>query len=285
MSILNSIIQAILQSVFEILPLSESAHSSAFHEFAGRADGSVSALTGIIHIAIGVGIILATYNVFSKLTVELFRTFSDIFKKNIKGSSKRPVRRFMYFTLVSFVPLLLWLIPFGHAGFLYTVLHRTSYNGTLLDEGIFLLITGGVVLAAARQLSLSRNDGDVNIGLAVFAGFICLFTVPVAGFSLIAVIFSMMVLLGVSRRPALRYALTVAAPILLVLGIVETCIGTSVGWIEGILGAVLGVVVSFVLVRVLRFIIKKGYYKYFGIYDMGVGVIIAVVGIFQLALN
>lgn len=284
MSILISIIQAIFQSVYEILPISESAHSAAFHEFAGRADGTVSALTGIIHIAIAVGIIAASYNVFSKLAVEFFKTFGDMFKKNLTGSGKRPVRRFMYFTLLSFAPLILWLIPFGHAGFLYTVLNRMSYNGTLLDEGIFLLITGGVVIAAANMLKKEKNDGDVTLGLAIFAGFICLFSLPVAGFSLIALVFSMLVLLGVSRRPALRYALTLAAPIMLVQGIIETCVGASVGVVAGIIAAVLGLVVSFIMVRVLRFVIKKGYYQYFGIYDLGVGLIIAVVGIFQLAL-
>ena len=285
MSILNSIIQAILQAVFEILPISESAHSSAFHEFAGRADGGCSALTGIIHIAIAVGIVGACYNVFLKLGKEFFGTFSDIFKKQIKGSEKKPARRFMYYTLLSFAPLLLWLIPFGKAGFLYTVLHRSSYNGTLLDEGIFLLVTGGVVLAAARQLTLSRNDKNINIFLAVFTGFLCLFTVPVAGFSVIGIIFSMLVLLGVSKRPAIRYSLVIPAPIYLVLGIVETCVGESVGVVEGIIGAVLGVVATFILVKVLRWIIKQDYYKYFGIYDLGVGLIIGVVGIFQLALN
>ena len=285
MSILNSIIQAILQAVFEILPLSESAHSSAFHEFAGRADGSCSALTGIIHIAIAVGMLGASYNIFLKLGREFFATFSDIFKKQIKGSEKKPARRFMYYTLVSFAPLILWLIPFGDAGFLYTVLHRSSYNGTLLDEGIFLLVTGGVVLAAAKQLSLSRNDKSINIFLAVFAGFLCLFTVPVAGFSVIGIIFSMLILLGVAKRPALRYALIIPVPIYLVLGIVETCVGESVGVVAGIIGAVLGVVLSFVLVRVLRWVIKQDYYKYFGIYDMGAGFLFGVIGIFQLALN
>ena len=285
MQILSSIIQAILQAIFEILPLSMSAHSAAYHEFAGRADGSCSAVTGIIHIAIALGIVGASSGVFLKLGREFFSTFGDIFKKQLKGSEKKPARRFMYYTLISFAPLILWLIPFGDAGFLYTVLHRTSYNGTLLDEGIFLLVTGGIVIAAARQLSQSKNDKNVNLAFAVFVGFLCLFTVPVAGFSLIAVIFSMLVLLGVSRRPALRYALVISAPIMLVTGIVETCIGSSVGVIAGILAGVISLVLSFFLVKVLRWLIKQNYYMYFGIYDLGVGFIIAVVGIFQLALN
>ncbi len=285
MSILNSIIQSILQAIYEILPISASAHSAAFHEFAGKADGSFSSLTGIIHIGIAVGIIAASYGVFMKMGKEFFGTFADIFGRNIKGSSKKPARRFMYYTLVSFCPLILWLIPCGGAGFLFSVLRRTSYNGTLLDEGIFLLVTGAVVIAAARQLKLSRNDKSINLVFAIVTGVIVLLMLPLAGFSLIGGIFAVLILLGVSRRPALRYTLVISAPVMLVLGIVETCLGESVGVIEGIIGAVLSVVASFILVKVLRFIIKNNYLKYFGIYDLGVGFIIGIVGIFQLALN
>ena len=280
MSILSSIIQSILQAIFEILPISASAHSAAFHEFAGRADGTCSAITGIVHMGIAVGI-----NVFARLFKEFIATFSDMLSKSLKGSSKKPARRFMYQTMISFVPLLLWLIPFGKSGFLFTVLHKTSYNGTLLDEGIFMLLTGALVLAAARQLGLSRNDKSISFGLAVLVGFLILLMLPMSGFSLLCGIFSVLVLCGVARRPALRYALVITAPVMLVYGIVETCIGESAGVVAGILAAVISVVVSFLAVKVLRFIIKNNYFKYFGIYDLGFGFIIGVVGIFQLALN
>ncbi|MBQ9518041.1 MAG: undecaprenyl-diphosphate phosphatase [Eubacterium sp.] len=285
MSILKAIIQAILQVIFTILPVSVSAHSSAYHEFAHTADGTVSALTGIIHMGIAVGIIAASYTVFLHLAKEFAGTFGDMFSKRLKGSEKRPARRFLYFVLLSFAPLILWLIPFGKAGFLFSVLHKASYNGTLLDEGVFLLVTGGVLIAAARQLTLSRNDKDVTLVYAIIVGVLCLFCVPLSGFALIGIIFAVLILFGVSRRPALRYALTVTAPIYLVTGIVETCIGEDVGVIAGVLGAVIGALLSFVCVKVLRFIIKNDYLKYFAIYDLGFGFLIAVIGIFQLALN
>ncbi|MBR3149551.1 MAG: undecaprenyl-diphosphate phosphatase [Eubacterium sp.] len=260
MSILSSIIQSILQAIFEILPISASAHSAAFHEFAGRADGTCSAITGIVHMGIAVGIIAATFNVFARLFKEFIATFSDMLSKSLKGSSKKPARRFMYQTMISFVPLLLWLIPFGKSGFLFTVLHKTSYNGTLLDEGIFMLLTGALVLAAARQLGLSRNDKSISFGLAVLVGFLILLMLPMSGFSLLCGIFSVLVLCGVARRPALRYALVITAPVMLVYGIVETCIGESAGVVAGILAAVISVVVSFLAVKVLRFIIKNNYF-------------------------
>ena len=285
MSILKAIIQAILQVIYAILPISESAHASAYHEFAKTAGEQGSALTGIIHIAIAVGIIAASYKVFLRLGKELVGTASDIFSKNIKGSEKRPARRFLYYTLVSFLPLVLWAIPLGKAGLLFSVLHRTSSNGTLLDDGVFLLVTGALLLAAARQLSLSRNDRELTSLFAVAVGFLCLLCVPVSGLSLIGVPFAVLILLGVSKRPALRTALTVSAPIFLVLGIVETCTGEAVGVVAGILGAVIGLVTAFAAVKVLRYIIKKDYLKYFAIYDLGAGFLFAVIGIFQLALR
>ena len=285
MAIIKAIIQTLLQVIFTILPVSVTAHSSAYHEFAHTADGSLSALTGIINMGIAVGIIVASYTVFLRLVKEFIGTFSDIFTKRLKGSEKRPARRFMYFTLITFAPLILWLIPCGKAGFLFTVLHKTAYNGTLLDDGVFLLITGAVLIMAAKQLTLSRNDKDVTVIYAIIVGVLCLFIVPLSGFTLIGLIFALLILFGVSRRPALRYALTISAPIYLVAGIVETCIGESVGWIAGILGALIGAALSFVCVKVLRFIIKNDYLRYFAIYDIGFGFLIAVVGIFQLALN
>ncbi|MBQ7203762.1 MAG: undecaprenyl-diphosphate phosphatase [Eubacterium sp.] len=285
MSILISIIQAILQAIFAILPLSESAHSAAFHEFAHKADGSVSALTGIIHIAIAVGIIVAYNGVFMKLGREFFMSFSDIAKRNIKGSEKKPVRRFMYFTLISFAVLLLWLIPFGDAGFLFTVLHRTTYNATLLDEGIMLCVTAIMVLSSAKQINGTRNNGDISLFTALFVGFATLFFLPVGGFSLVGGIFAMLIIFGVEKRTAFRYAFVVSAPVFLVLGIVETCIGEKVGVVAGILAAIIGVVISFVCVKVFKWLVKDGYYKYLGIYDAGVGFLFAIIGIFQLALN
>ncbi len=285
MAILYAIIQAILQAICVIFPVSDSAHMSAFHEFAGRIDGTVSALTGIINLAVSLGIILATLNVFIPMGREIVYTCSDAVHKNLRGSSVKKTRRIMYFSLISFAVLLLWLIPFGDAGFLYTVLHRPSYNGTLLDEGIMLAVTGGMLLAAERQRSIDRKGKPLTLFSAIFAGFLSLIMLPVSGFSLLGGIFAMLVIIGVSWREALRYALLLTAPQLFVLGIVQICVGEKVGVIAGILGAVIALVASFMAVKFLRRIIKAGRLNYFGIYDLGVGAIIAVIGIFQLVLG
>jgi undecaprenyl pyrophosphate phosphatase UppP len=62
MSILTAIVQAILQAVTWILPISESGHSSIFHDFAGRVSDSCAAITGVIHIGIAIGIVICLYD-------------------------------------------------------------------------------------------------------------------------------------------------------------------------------------------------------------------------------
>lgn len=286
MSILTAIIQAVLQALSWVLPISEYGHSSLFHDFAGRTSGSCSAITGVIHIGIAIGIVIAFYKLFFSLSKEFFLTFRDLFKKELKGSAKAPARSFMYMTLISFVPMLLWLIPTGKNGFLFSLLRKTGYNGTLLDDGIFFVITGVLVLAAAKQLSLERNNKNVAVISAVIAGIACVVLVPVSGLSLVAGVFAVFMLLGVSKKLALRYSFVMSVPVLVVMGIVQICISvTPAGIAEIILGLVISAAVSFIAVKLLQWIINTHKLKFFGIYDIGIGVIAAVIGIFELILK
>lgn len=286
MSILTAIIQAVLQALSWVLPISEYGHSSLFHDFAGRASGSCSALTGVIHIGIAVGIVIASYKLFLTLSKEFFCTFRDLFKKQIKGSSKAPARSFMYMTLISFVPMLLWLIPTGKNGLLFNLLRKTGFNGTLLDDGIFFAVTGVLVLAAAKQLSLARNNKNVSVVSAVITGVVSVLIVPVSGLSLVAGVFAVLMLIGVSKKLSLRYSLVMSVPVLLVMGIIQLCIAvTPAGAVQIILGLIISAAVSFVAVKLLQWIINTNKLRFFGIYDIGIGVISVVIGIFELILK
>lgn len=285
MSILNAIVQAILQSIAWVLPISESGHSSMFHDFASRQTGANSTITGVIYIGIAVGIIIAMYKLFLKLSVQFAGTFKDMFKKQLKGSNKRPIRAFMYMTLVAFVPMVLWAIPTGH-GLIYTVLHRTSFNNTLLDDGIFFVVTGLLLLFVNKKLTKGYEEKTVTILPAVVVGMLSVFFVPVSGLSLIAGVFCVLVLFGVSKSLAYKFSFVVSAPVLVVMGIVEMCTATVfANWISIILALVISVLFSFLAVKVLIYVIKKLYLNYFGIYDIAVGIIIAIVGIFEIVLR
>ncbi len=286
MSVLTAIFQAILQAVTWILPISESGHSSLFHDFAAKGDGSCAAITGVIHIGISIGIIIALYKVFLSLAKEFFKAWGDLFKKRLDIKHIKPARQFMFMTVVSFVPMLLWLIPIGKNGFLYSVLRKTAFNSTVLDDGIFFVITGVLVLCAAKQLSIGKNNQNVNVIGAVIIGILSLLFVPISGLSLVGGVFAAAMLMGVSKKTAMRYSLVMSVPVLVVMGIIEICTAAvSADLISIILGLVISAAAAFLCVRLLQWIINSSKLKYFGIYDIGIGAISFVIGAFELILN
>lgn len=285
MSFLTAIFQAILQAIAWIFPISESGHSSIFHDFAGRTSGSCSALTGVIHIGIAVGIFLALFKLFLIMLKNLAGTFADLFKKQIKGSSRSSSRYFMYMSLISFVPMLLWLIP-TNKGLLYTLFRTTGFNATLLDDGIFLIALGVLVIMSAKMLEIGKNDKRVTLLPAIVTGVFSVLLVPLSGLSLIAGVFAILMLFGVSKKEAFRYSFVMSFPVLLVMGIIEICTATvSVGFVQAILALLISAGVSFLCVRVLKLVINTAKLKYFGFYDVAIGVIAGIVGIFELILK
>ena len=286
MSVLTAIIQAIFQAITYILPISETGHSALFHDFAGRFDSSAAAITGIVHIGIAIGIIIASYKLFLSMAKEFFGVFPDIFKKQLTSAPPKPARKFMYFTLLSFAPMIFWLIPFGEKGFLFSVLKSSGYNGTLFDEGIFFLVTGGLVLLSARQLKLSNNNKNINIPFALIIGFLSLIMVPVSGLSFLFGVFAVLMLFGVTKKIALRYSFVLSVPVLVVMGIIEICTAAEAASIvAAIIGLILSAAVSFVCVKLLKWIIKNEMLTYFAYYDFGIGVLALIIGIFELILR
>jgi len=257
-----------------------------FHDFAGRMDSSPAAITGIIHIGIAIGIFAAFLKLFLSLFLEFFAMISDVFTKQIKTKQPTPKRKFVYYTLLSFAPLVLWLIPTGKNGFLFSLLRKTGYNATLFDDGIFFLITGLLVFLCSRQLLLSKNNKNINLVFSLIIGAASLLLVPVAGLSFIGGVFCALMLLGVTKKLSLRYAFVLSVPILVVMGIIEICTASvSLELIPAIIGIILSAAVSFLCVRVFHWVINNNYLKYFAYYDFGIGALTLIIGIFELILK
>ena len=286
MSVITSIVQAILQSIAWIIPISESGHSAIYHDFASKADGYVAALTGVIHIGIAVGILVACLKMTVRMSKEFVSCAGDVVKRNFSYREARPARKFMLMLMLCFAPMLLWLIPIGKNGMLYEVLRRTNFNGTLLDTGIFFAVTGGLLLLALRQLTLEKNTKNMTVISAVTVGIVSLVLVPVTGLSLIGGVFSLLILMGVSKKQAVNFSLLMSVPILIVMGIIEIVTAAyKVTLVQIILALIFSVACSFVCTRVFKWLINKNTIKYVAYYDLFMGGIVAVIGIVQLIIR
>lgn len=285
MWILTAIFQAIGQALTWVFPISESGHSAIFHNFSGRFTNACSQLTGVVHIGIAIGIIAAFYKLFLHLGKNFFGAWNDLFHKRLDIKKSSPQRNFMYMTILSFVPMMIYLIPAGKYGNVYQVFHRTSYDNTLLGEGICIALTG-VLLIVAESMLDKKNKSLAPVLQALIIGVIAFLAIPSAGCSLVAGVFCVAVLVGMSDKYAVRYSMVLSSMALLVMGIIELCTAvTKINIISAIIGLVISAVITFFAVKILLFVIKNKALKYFAWYDITLGIICFVIGIFEIVIK
>lgn len=285
MSILKAIFQAIGQAIAWIIPISESGHSAIFHDFSGRFTNACSQLTGVIHIGIAIGIIAALYKLFLKLFLTFFGEWNDLFHKRIVLKPTTSGRSFMYMTMLSFVPLILYLIPAGKYGNMYFVFHRASYDGNLLGEGLCMALLGALLVVVSSMLN-KRFNPLPKWSQALILGVITFLAIPTAGCSLVGGVLCIGVLIGMSDKYALRYSMVMSVMVLIVTGIIEICVGvTTVTFFQVVFALIFSALTAFFAVKMLLFILKKNYLKYIAVYDISVGAVCFIIGIFEVLVK
>lgn len=285
MSILTAIFQAIGQALSWILPISESGHSAIFHNFSARFSGACSQLTGVVHIGIAIGLIAAFYKLFITLFKNFIGSWNDVFHKRLDIKNPKPARKFMFMTILSFVPMLAYLIPAGKYGNVYSVFHRMSYNENLLGEGICILLTGALIIVAIT-LEEKKLNPLPDILQALILGFIVFLAVPTAGCSVVGAVLCVGIIVGLGEKSSLRYSVVMSVMILIVMGIIELCVGvTKISVVSAVIGFAVAAVSAYFTSKLLIFLLKNKLLKYVGIYDAAIGFICLIIGVFQIVIK
>lgn len=285
MWIITAIFQAIGQALTWILPVSESGHSAIFHSFSQRYTGACSQLTGVIHIGIAIGIIAAFYKLFFYLAKSFFGAWNELFHKKLDLKHPTSQRSFMLMTILSFALMIFYLIPAGRYGNVYGFFNSTSHNESLLGEGIFIALTG-VLLMVTQSMFDKRSKPLPNFAKALILGLVAFIAVPTGGCSLVAGVFCVAILLGMSDKYALRYSMVMSVMVLLVRGIIEICVAvTTVNVVGALIAIVVAAAVTFFAIKIMLYIIKIRALNFFAWYDIALGAVCLVTGVFQLILK
>lgn len=286
MSIITAIFQAIGQVLTYLFPLSESGHSAIFHDFAGRYTNNCSELTGLIHIGMAIGILIAFYKVFLKLIFEFFSTGREIFTKNFDIKKTNNSRKFMYYSLIPYIFMLIYLIPVGGGRNIFTVLDSYSYDGNLISEGICFLINAVLLLVASIRLAKNEKGVQLSAPAVLITSVLVFFAIPVSGLSVCAVIVSVLAIFGINKKIAFRYFISLSVPVLLVRGIIEIalCI-TYVNIAAGIVGVIVAGAFAFFISKLSLYLLKNNCYKYFSYYGFTVGALGVIIGIIEVVIS
>ena len=105
MSIIEAIVQGILQGLTEFLPVSSSGHLSLFQHFTGLDGEGAVTMTIVFHLGTLAAVFIAFWDKIKKLIFEAFRMLKDIFTGKFKWKTMNPERRMIMMIIVSILPL------------------------------------------------------------------------------------------------------------------------------------------------------------------------------------
>ncbi|MBE6760571.1 MAG: undecaprenyl-diphosphate phosphatase [Ruminococcaceae bacterium] len=319
MSILEAILQGIVQGLTEFLPVSSSGHVSLVQHFLGVDLEGAQTFTLFLHF----GTLLAVFLVYRKLIwdlicegcraiADLFLDIVDLFRKG-KGKFKprftlkmdriNDDRRMVFAViLASACAILLFLPLFGGLGLTDTageevktladVSGYTSEDRDIVVEGICLLGTGVLLLAATSIANRRRNSavkarGYVDYKTAAVMGVgQCFAAMP--GLSRSGTTTTLGMICGTEKNAALQFSFIMSIPAVLAANVLEVVKMDSAGWAEfeavpTILGIVVAAVSGVLAIAGLKWIVSNDKLNYFGYYCLVVGAIIVAIGIAEHA--
>lgn len=281
MTILDAILQGIIQGLTEFLPVSSSGHLMLYAHISGNAGESNNFLfSAFLHL----GTLLATCLAFRDTVVALAREgghmISDLFKGQlIKKGLGSPERRMLYMMIIS----LAVLVPF------YFI--RDFIEGVaekyVIALGCFFLYTSVILFLSDRCRKGTKDAGKLTWKEALTIGIfqaIALFPgISRSGSTICGALF-----VGTDRDTAVKYSFMLGIPTILAGCLVEIKDAVDANALPineipmYLIGFVVAAVVGIGAIKLVDLLVKNNKFKYFAVYTLLLGLTVAGYGIYEV---
>ncbi len=278
MSILDAVIQAIIQGLTEFLPVSSSGHLSLFQHFTGQSGEGALLFSAILHLGTLVAVFIAFRDTIWALIKEFFVMLKDIFTGKFKWSTMNGERRMIIMLVIS----LAMLIPFYIFKDFFTGIAEDS---DILVEGVCFLYTSLILYLSDRQVKKHyKEPKDITVKDAVvvgaFQGVALLPGVSRSGSTIAGGLFS-----GFSRELAIRYSFILGIPAILGGCLLEVKDAFETGFelvlVPFVVGFIVAGVVGICAIKMVSWLMKSDKFKIFAYYTLALGIVVTAIGIFE----
>ena len=157
MSILDAIIQGIVQGLTEFLPVSSSGHLAITQHILGAGTGESNLFFNVmLHVGTLVAVVAFYHKLVWDLIKEFFLMLKDIFTGKFKWSKMNYNRNLVVMLIIGLIPLFLLFLPIpGTDMKLKDLADRLSASPVLIVTACSLILTS--VLVTARVLPQLTN--------------------------------------------------------------------------------------------------------------------------------
>lgn len=281
MSILDAIIQGIIQGLTEFLPVSSSGHLMLYSYLSGTEQSETGFLfSAFLHLGTLLAICIAFWSTVKALVVELCSMAKDLFTgKLIKNGLHNPERRMIVMLLIS----LAVLVPFY---FLRDWIEHVAQT-YLIALGCFFLYTALILFLSDKCVTGKKEAKDLTwkeaLTVGVFQAVALLPGVSRSGSTICSGLFA-----GMNRDTAVKYSFMLGIPTILAGCLVEIKDAISEGvmpWNElpvYLVGFVVAAVVGVLAIRMVDLLVKSNKFKYFAAYTLLLGLVVIGIGIFRM---
>ena len=295
MTILNAIIQGIVQGLTEFLPVSSSGHLSITQHIMGVTEDNLF-FNVMLHIGTLAAVCAFYHKLIVRLIVAFFSLVKDIFTGKFRWKEMDEDRNLLVMLVIGLLPLLLLFLPVpGTDMKIKDAAELLTEQKYFIFIGIALLITSLLLLlgSMASHRENTRHSGRhphengrtrMNLADAVTVGLVqCVAVLP--GISRSGSTLAAGQMRGVNKQKALDYTFILAIPSILAAAVLELKdaveVGISVDLAPLLIGMAVAAVVGYLSIVLFKWLLKTDKMIVFILYTALVGAAVVVVSIIE----
>lgn len=299
MSILDAIIQGIVQGLTEFLPVSSSGHLLISQHILGVKENNLF-FSIMLHIGTLIAVLAVYYKTILKLIKSFFEIIKDIFTGKFDFKKLDNDKNMVLMLMAGLLPLFLLFVPIpGSNTNVKGIAEELAGDKSIILVGIALIVTSILLKTGinARQTYKINYTFDrekpwegrkrLNLMDALSIGVTQFVAAIFPGISRSGSTLSTGLLRGINKQTALDYSFILGTPAILAAAVIELKDAlkagaiSSVGLAPVIVGMVVSAVVGFLSIKLFKWLLKTDKMIIFVIYTFVVGLVSVIIGVIE----
>ncbi|MBQ5319975.1 MAG: undecaprenyl-diphosphate phosphatase [Oscillospiraceae bacterium] len=281
MTILEAILQGIVQGLTEFLPVSSSGHLSLFQHFFGLDGENAVTMTIILHLGTLVAVFVAFWDKIKKLIIEAFRLLGDLFTGKFKWKEMNPERRMIMMIIVSILPL------FGFYIF-KDFFDNLASDEDIIVEGFAFLYTSALLFCSTRAKKYNcYTAGETTVKNALiigaFQGVALTPGISRSGSTICSALFT-----GMKREDAVEYSFILGIPVILAGAFVKLFDLTDsaaeelkANLVPLAISFVISAIAGYLAIRLIKAMVVNDKFRIFAWYTLVLGIAVISLGLYE----
>lgn len=304
MTILDSVIQGIVQGLTEFLPVSSSGHLSITQHIIGVTEDNLF-FNVMLHIGTLAAVCAFYYKLIWRLIKEFISLVGDIFTRKFSWKNMNRDRRMVFMLIIGLVPLFLLFLPIPGTDmkikdFADVISGNQKY---FIVVGISLLVTSTLLLigdicakrlknkeqSSAKIKAAGAGRTSLTVGDSIVIGIVQCVAAVFPGLSRSGSTLAAGEIKGVNKQTVLDYTFILGIPSILAAAVLEfkdaleVPGGLSVSVWCIIIGMIVAAVVGYLSIVLFKWLLKTDKMYIFIIYTALVGVAVVVISLIEMA--